>query len=107
MLKNIRYNVLVFVAIQYSCCILVLAVLRYFYNCPTFLMGLGTFLTLDNREFKQATFLTQGRQLEVNRALIDDEWWRQSFLFQTMFHVRDFKRERLTPSLAIFDKRRF
>jgi hypothetical protein len=70
-------------------------------------MGLGTFLTLDNREFKQGTFLTQGRQLEVNQALIDDEWWRQSFLFQTMFHVRDFKRERLTPSLAIFDKRRF
>ena len=36
----------------------------------------------DNGQLKQATFCQHGRQPEVNRVVVDGEWWRQSFSFE-------------------------
>ena len=35
-----------------------------------------------NRELKQARFCQNGRQPEVNRVVMDGEWWRQPFSFE-------------------------
>ena len=53
------------------------------------------------RRFSHATCTYTIRQLEDNPAVIDGEWWPEPFLCKIKkFHVRDFKQERLSPSIS-------